>query len=99
MARPLGDIDMMPLWAALAGHAHAVWVAVLAPASARQPLPIEVLHRHQQLIEGAVAWKATESAIVKRLMPLQLMQALLWHDWMTVMPPPAWRCVSSVTRA
>ena len=41
MARPLGDIDMVPLRAALAGHAHAVWVAMLAPAFAWHPLPSE----------------------------------------------------------
>ena len=77
MARPLGDIDVMPLRAALAGHAHAVWVAVLAPASARHPLPVEVLHHHQQLSAGPEAWQPTVPALVRRMRPIQLMQALL----------------------
>ncbi len=53
MARPLGDVDMVPLWAALAGHAHAVRVAVLPASAACIPLPIEVLH-HNHDFRGAL---------------------------------------------
>ena len=65
VARPLGDVDMVPLGAALAGHAHAVWVAVLPASAAGHPLPIEVLHHQSTFRTKSLAQAHTHLPLLK----------------------------------
>ena len=66
MALPLGDVDVVPLRTALAGHAHAVWVAVLRASATGHPLPVEVLHNHWTFRRDSLAQRRTFPASTQR---------------------------------